>query len=90
MLKEIKKEFKKNLFDYLLFLTACIVFIIALTIFQGERTIEFAIVAAFIAFYISWGIYHHIIDNTLRLKVILEYVLIGFTTLFLLKILIIP
>jgi succinate-acetate transporter protein len=38
---------------------------------------------AFTAFYICWGIYHHILTKTLRLKIMLEYMLIGFAIIFL-------
>ena len=88
--KFIHKELKTHTFDYLLFLTAGTFFLISLNIFKGERLIEFVILLAFISFYIIWGIYHHIIENTLHFKIVLEYVLIGFTVLFLLKMLILP
>jgi len=86
----LKKEIKKHLFDYLLLISAGVFFILALNIFRGERLIDFIILLAFTSFYIIWGIYHHIISNTLHLKIVLEYVLIGFTMLFLLKMLIFP
>lgn len=90
LVKFIKKEVNKHTFDYLLFATAGIFFIVSLNLFKGERLLEFIILLSFISFYIVWGIYHHIIENTLRFKIVLEYVLIGFTILFLLKILILP
>lgn len=90
LIKHIHKEIDKHAFDYLLFLTAGIFFLVATHIFRGERFIEFIILLAFVSFYIIWGIYHHIIENTLHLKVVLEYILIGFTILFLIKILILP
>lgn len=90
LIKHIQKEIKSHPFDYLLFFTACVFFILALNIFRGERLLEFIIVLAFVSFYIIWGIYHHIIENSLHLKVVLEYVLIGFTILFLIKILVMP
>lgn len=90
LVTHIHKEVKKHLFDYLLFGTAGIFFLIALNLFKGEQLLEFIILLSFISFYIIWGIYHHIIENTLHFKVVLEYVLIGFSILFLLKILILP
>jgi len=90
ILKYINKEFKRHSFDYLLFATAGVFFLIALNIFRGERLIEFIILMAFTSFYIIWGIYHHIIEDSIHLKIVLEYVLIGFTILFLLKILLLP
>lgn len=89
-IKHIKKEFTKHTFDYLLFATACIFFLLALSIFKGEQLIEFIILLSFVSFYIIWGLYHHIIEDSIHLKTVLEYVLIGFTVLFLIKSLILP
>lgn len=85
-----KKEIKKHLFDYLILLTGGVFLIIALNFFRGERLIEFILLLLFTSLYIVWGIYHHVINNTMHLKIVLEYVLIGFICLFLLKILIYP
>lgn len=94
MIKEfilfLQKEVKKHTVDYLLLLTFGIFLILALTIFQGERLMEFIFILIFTSLYIIWGIYHHIINDTLRLKIVLEYVLIGFICLFLLKLVIFP
>ncbi|PIZ64793.1 hypothetical protein COY14_04000 [Candidatus Roizmanbacteria bacterium CG_4_10_14_0_2_um_filter_36_9] len=86
----LKKELQRHPFDYLLFITVGVFFIMALSIFKGERLIEFVILLSFVSFYIIWGIYHHVIQNSIHLKVVLEYLLIGFTILFLLKIFILP
>ncbi|MDA1316802.1 MAG: hypothetical protein O3B87_02125 [bacterium] len=90
LLKHTYLEITKHLFDYLLFITVGIFVLLSLSIFQGERLVEFIIILAFVSFYIIWGIYHHIIENSLHFKVVLEYILIGFTLLFLIKILILP
>jgi hypothetical protein len=86
----LKKEVKKNLLDYLLLFTAGIFFVISLNLFKGERTLEFIVLLGFVSFYIIWGIYHHIIEDTLHVKTVIEYILIAFTIIFLLKILILP
>lgn len=83
-------EIKKHLLDYLLFLTAGIFFLILLNIFRGERLAQFLAVIAFSAFYIAWGFYHHIIDDSLHLKSVVEYILIAFTVIFLMKIIVFP
>lgn len=85
-----RKEIKKHLFDYLILITGGIFLIIALNIFRGERLMEFIFLLLFTSLYIIWGVYHHIVTNTLHLKIVLEYVLIGFICLFLLRILILP
>lgn len=86
----LKKEFKNHLFDYLLLITAGIFFLILLNLFKGQRVIEFIILISFAFFYIVWGVYHHIINKTLHLKTVVEYILIAFTIIFLLKIIILP
>jgi len=86
----LKKEFKNHLFDYLLLITAGIFFLILLSIFRGQRVIEFFVLVSFAFFYIIWGVYHHIINNTLHLKTVVEYILIAFIIIFLLKIIILP
>jgi len=86
----LKKELKNHLFDYLLLITAGIFFLILLNIFRGQRMIEFIILISFAFFYIIWGVYHHIINETLHLKTVVEYILIAFIIIFLLKIIILP
>lgn len=86
----LKKEFKNHSFDYLLLITAGVFFLIGLNIFKGERLIEFIILLAFSSFYIIWGVYHHLSKDSLRLKIAIEYILIGFLVLYLVKLLLIP
>lgn len=90
LIVHLKKEFKNNLFDYLLLITAGVLFLISLNVFKGERLLEFLILFIFISFYIIWGVYHHIIEDSLHLKTVVEYILIAFTLMFLLKIIILP
>jgi len=86
----LKKEIRLHLFDYLLLFTAGVFFLIAVNTFRGERFLEFIMLLAFTSFYIIWGIYHHIIEDSLHLKIVVEYILIGFTLMFLLKVIIFP
>jgi len=85
-----KKEIKGSALDYLLLMTAGIFFLVSINVFKGERLLEFIILLAFTSFYIIWGISHHIIKDTLHLKTVIEYILIAFTIIFLLKIIILP
>lgn len=82
------KEFKTHTFDYLLLITAGIFFLLALNVFRGERFMIFITLLAFCAFYIVWGMYHHARNDSIRLKTVLEYIVIAFLILFLLKIII--
>jgi len=90
MINHIKKEIKKHAFDYLLLFTCGVFFLLALNLFRGERLLEFIVLLIFVSFYIVWGVYHHIITNNFHFKIVLEYVMIGFILLFLLKIIILP
>lgn len=86
----LNHEIKKHLFDYLLLITAGVFFLLSINLFQGERFLEFVILLSFVSFYILWGIYHHVVSQDLHLKIVLEYILIGFTIVFLLKMIILP
>jgi len=90
MIKFLKKELKKHSLDYLLLFTSGTFFVLSLNLFRGERIIEFIILLSFISFYIIWGIYHHIIIDKFHFKIVLEYIMIAFILIFLLKIIILP
>lgn len=51
---------------------------------------QFFILVIFTALYIIWGIYHHATHGDLHIKIVLEYILIGFTILYLLQMIISP
>lgn len=85
MIRHIKREIWHNhVFDYLLLATAAVFFVLSMRLFSGEKTMQILLVIAFAGFYIIWGMYHHIISNTMRIKIMLEYVLVGVSVLFLL------
>lgn len=83
-------EIKKHLFQYLVLLTGAVFFLLLFNLFKESRRSKFLILTLFVLFYISWGIIHHHLEKTLHLKVVVEYILIGAITLFLLKVLLIP
>lgn len=84
LVRHVHKELWQNhIFDYLLIFTAAVFFVLAMRLFAGLRSAQLFLVVGFTVFYICWGIYHHIITKTLRLKIMLEYVLIGFAIIFL-------
>jgi len=86
----LKKEIKKHSLDYLLLITAGVFFLLSVNIFKGERFLEFIVLLAFVSFYIIWGLYHHVVTDSVHFKVVLEYILIGFTIIYLLKMIIFP
>ena len=84
------KELKKHLFDYSLLFFGGVIFLLFLRLFQGYRTYSFIIICLFVGFYIFWGQYHHTKTGQIRLSHIVEYILIGFTILFLILLFIQP
>lgn len=90
VIKHIRSEFKKHRIDYLLLGLTGIFFLVGLYLGRGQRIIEFIVTLAFCAFYIVWGIYHHATKHILRLPIVIEYILIGFLVLFLLRFILLP
>lgn len=84
-MKKLKKK-AGTFFDYLVLITASIFFLLFLKAFQGEKLISFLVLFAFVSFYILWGIVHHLREETLHMKNVLEYILIGFCVLILLTV----
>lgn len=82
-----KNEFGRNSIDYLILITATVFFLLFLKFFQGERFASYAVVLTFASFYIIWGIVHHIRDDTIHLKNVLEYILISFGVVLLVTVL---
>lgn len=72
----------KNLFDYLLITLFAVFFLLGMRLFSGQREAQFFCIVAFTVGYIAWGVYHHILTRTLRIRILVEYILIGFAVLF--------
>ncbi|MGB4966249.1 MAG: hypothetical protein WBO77_04035 [Microgenomates group bacterium] len=70
---------------YLVLGSIAALLLVALYYSRGNNQVQFYIVSLFVAIYVIWGVLHHIIDNSLRLSVVLEYILLSATALFLLK-----
>jgi len=85
--KHLKKEMGNNLFDYLLLLSGGVFFLVLLRIFNGQKMIEFILLLFFVSFYIIWGVYHHTSHKNVHLKIIVEYILIGFSVIFISRLL---
>ncbi len=87
MKKALKSELGTHHIDYLVLITATIFFLLFLKFFQGERNASFITVQSFTAFYIVWGLAHHMRDDSVHLKNVLEYILISFGVLLLMMVL---
>ncbi|OGK18572.1 hypothetical protein A3G67_01865 [Candidatus Roizmanbacteria bacterium RIFCSPLOWO2_12_FULL_40_12] len=72
--------------DYLVLITCSVFFLLFLRAFQGEKLVSFLVLLSFVSFYIIWGFLHHRREQTLHLKNVLEYILIGFCILILLTV----
>jgi len=70
---------------YGVLLTEVIFYLIFLSLFKGEHSKQLIVSFFFIAYYIMWGIIHHTRDQSLHLKVVLEYILIGAVAMLLLR-----
>jgi hypothetical protein len=86
----LKTEVVPHAFDYSVFAFSGILFLMAMHAFKGQGFLETVALFIFIAFYVVWGIYHHILDGSIHLKTVIEYMLIGFTVFFLIKIILFP
>ena len=90
MFKELHKELKKHFLDYLLLIIVGIFTIICLLLFRGERSVQFGFIIVYAIFYILWAMYHHLLNGSLRLKNMLEYILIALIIVLSIKIIIAP
>lgn len=75
----------KHLFDYIFLILTSLLFLVGLYLMQGQRLASFIVVLIFAGIYILWGIYHHGSKHILSLRVVIEYILIAFSVLFLLQ-----
>jgi len=90
-LKHLCREFQKNLVNYLILITGGIGFLVILNLFEGQHLTQFLFLLSFIFFYIVWGIYHHYTaTKKINYRIVIEYIIFGFITIFLLKIIILP
>ncbi|OGK39117.1 hypothetical protein A3F34_01130 [Candidatus Roizmanbacteria bacterium RIFCSPHIGHO2_12_FULL_44_10] len=74
---KVEADVRHHLIEYLLLLSSGVIFLVFLSIFRGEHTRQFIVLTVFIAYYIIWGIIHHSRDQSLHLKIVLEYIIIG-------------
>ncbi len=77
MMTKAENDIKHHIFEYLLLITSGIFFVVFLAIFRGQHSKQFIIASLFILYYISWALIHHARDQSLHLKIVLEYLIIG-------------
>lgn len=89
LLVHISNEIRNNLFQYLFLTTIGVFFLTLLNLARGSHRQQFAVLLLFVCFYVFWGVIHHITEKSFRLKIVLEYVLIGAIALFLLELILV-
>lgn len=77
VITKAENDIKHHLFEYLLLITSGIFFIVFLAIFRGQHSKQFIIASLFILYYVLWALIHHARDQSLHLKIVLEYLIIG-------------
>ncbi len=72
MMKDAKSHFWHYAILILLIFSGAVVFFS-----HPEKTIKFQVGALISLAYIFWGIFHHLLEGNLTLKIVIEYSLIG-------------
>ncbi len=85
----INKDLKKHNYQFFLLFFTSLFFLSLFILLKGNPISQFFTISGFIIFYIIWGIAHHFLDKTLHFKVVVEYILLGASALFLFGILLI-
>ena len=74
MKKKIKKHFIYYLSLFLIFFCGLVLTLLA----APNIKLQSGIILLTIVFYVIWGILHHYLNHELTLKIMIEYILIGF------------
>lgn len=77
MREELLTELQKHYLEYLLLALASIFFLIFISLFSGQHLKQFFLLLIFTLYYLVWGAVHHSKDQSLSLKIMLEYGAIG-------------
>jgi hypothetical protein len=83
--KKIENDVAHHIIEYILLLISAACYLTFLSLFKGEHGKQLVVSFLFITYYILWGIIHHARDQSLHLKVVLEYILIGALAMLLLR-----
>ena len=71
------KKFKKHLAYYLSLITILSLGLILVLLTAPNILLQGLIVLLTVAFYVFWGMLHHLLNHELTLRIMVEYVLIG-------------
>ncbi|MBI2009743.1 MAG: hypothetical protein HYS86_01055 [Candidatus Chisholmbacteria bacterium] len=78
-------EFKAHQQHYLILAIILGAGLVAILLFRVNEVLKNTVILALAAAYVAWGIYHHKTSNHLRLKVVLEYLLVALLGVLLLR-----
>jgi hypothetical protein len=85
LIHKIQEDMYHHILEYSLLIASGVLYITFLSIFKSAPTKQFTVTALFILYYVLWGIIHHTRDQSLHLKIVLEYIAIGALALILLR-----
>lgn len=83
--EKLEDDVHHHVFEYMLLAFSAVFFLIFVSVFKGNQMKQFIVISLFVLYYILWGIIHHTRDQSLHLKIVLEYIFIGAIALFLLR-----
>lgn len=82
---KLYEDLRHHLLEYGLLIVSAALYLVFLMILKSQPTKQFTATAVFVLYYIIWGIAHHTRDQSLHLKIVLEYIAIGALALILLR-----
>lgn len=85
LFKKIEQDALHHITEYILLVLTAMIYVALMSALRGDHTKQYIITGCFVVYYIVWGIIHHSRDQSLHLKVVLEYILIGALALLLLR-----
>ncbi len=77
LIGKVTQDIHSHIAEYSLLLISSGLFVTFLAIFRAQPRKQYIVTTIFVLYYITWGIIHHIRDQSLHLKIILEYIAIG-------------
>lgn len=82
---KVQEDIQAHVFEYLLLITSSGLYVTFLAIFKAQPRKQFTVTALFVLYYVVWGVIHHSRDQSLHLKIIMEYIAIGALAMVLLR-----
>lgn len=68
---------KKHIFYYTALLLMCLVTVILVKVLSFSQQSQFLVIVVLGFFYALWGILHHMLHHSLRIRIVIEYIIIA-------------